>query len=211
MLCSDAPCALRTERGSQHQPREASGAGAQAATGSAAASPRSRLASDLRQPAGGDRNPGRLPRARPDMPSPLRAPRLRPQAGDRLPKRHPHRPGRPADRRDRRALVVRALGRLQVSGGRSQLPERLPLVWFAFQPDHLVVLVCDVCGKRISLDPAQAVVRLKRSGLGDGGTGLLQLPAVARRACSGCGKRRFSADWSAPPAPGTPAYAALKR
>lgn len=90
-------------------------------------------------------------------------------------------------------------------------PNGLPLVWFAFQPDHLVVLVCDVCGKRISLDPAQAVVRLKRSDLGDGGTGLLQLPAVARRACAGCGKRRFSADWSAPPAPGTPAYAALKR
>lgn len=89
-------------------------------------------------------------------------------------------------------------------------PQGVPLAWFALQPDHLLVLICDMCGKRITMEPRDTILRLKRSGVGDGGIGLHQLPGLARRPCKGCGRRKFSADWQTPPAPGTPKYRATR-
>lgn len=85
-------------------------------------------------------------------------------------------------------------------------PLGLPLCWFVFHPGAVVVLVCKVCHRETTMEPANLIRRLKRSGAGDGGTGLHQLPQLVRRPCAGCRRKDFGVDWRTPPAPGTPNY-----
>lgn len=85
-------------------------------------------------------------------------------------------------------------------------PGGVPLLCLAQEGGTLVVVVCRGCGRRSPIAPEAAAERLKRLGLGDGGTGYLYMAGLVRGPCKACGGRAFTAELDRAPAFGTPNY-----
>jgi hypothetical protein len=71
-------------------------------------------------------------------------------------------------------------------------PAGAPLQFYASDPRACVAVRCKRCGRRRILAAAAFLKTLRRSGSGDGNSGVRDLDHRFKNPCAGCGRR----DWS---------------
>ena len=79
----------------------------------------------------------------------------------------------------------------------------LPLSFLARQPGVMIRLICQGCGWRKDVGPAQVVAQLAAVGIGDGATLHVELTAKLTKPCVKCAKAQWASEVRWPPVAGS--------